>query len=202
MRISRNFDHDDDREPEPEKGGDLDQLMDILSEEIDEFLAASAAAADTPTSSDNPAERRPPAPVKPIVRLVKTSKPEPAMPVEDDNLAPIHRPTPEVQTETGGRVPRWVRVTLPGSAVVVTLTATIAAGQPGVVAVPVAAYGAGWTAYLWWNAAYRPPVREVAAAILSALGRTVGATATGARSVVARADSARTRHENTRTNPA
>lgn len=201
MRISRNFDHDDDREPEPEKGGDLDQLMDILSEEIDEFLAASAAAADTPSSSDT-ATKRPPTPVKPIVRLVKTTKPESAVPVEDDNLAPIHRPGPEFQAAAGGRVPRWVRVTLPGSAVVVTLTATIAAGQPGVVAVPVAAYGAGWTAYLWWNAAYRPPVREVAAAVVSALARTVGATATGARSVVARADSARTRHENTRTNPA
>ncbi|MFI2334157.1 hypothetical protein ACH474_12245 [Nocardia rhamnosiphila] len=201
MRISRNFDHDDDREPEPEKGGDLDQLMDMLSEEIDEFLAASAAAADTPSSSDTATER-PPTPVKPTLRLVKTTKPEPAVPVEDDNLAPIHRPAPEFQAEAAGRVPRWVRVTLPGSAVVVTLTATIAAGQPGVVAVPVAAYGAGWTAYLWWNAAYRPPVREVAAAIVAALARTVGATTTGARSVVARADSARTRHENTRTNPA
>ncbi|MGW0003404.1 hypothetical protein ACWDT6_06140 [Nocardia grenadensis] len=200
MRISRNFDHDD-HEPEPNPERDMEQLMDILSDELDEFLTASAAAADTPTHGDNPAEP-PPAPVKPTLRLVKTTKPEPAVPVEDDNLAPIHRAAPEIQTETEGRVPRWVRVTLPGSAVVVTLTATIAAGQPGVVAVPVAAYGAGWTAYLWWNAAYRPPVREVAAAILSALGRTVGATATGARSVVARADSARTRHENTRTNPA
>lgn len=202
MRISRNFDHDDDRdrEPDPEKCGDLDQLMDILSEELDEFLAAAATAAGTPANGDDPAEP-PSAPVKPTLRLVKTTKPEPAVPVEDDNLVPIHRPTPEILAPSS-RVPRWVRVTLPGSAVVVTLTATIAAGQPGVVAVPVAAYGAGWTAYLWWNAAYRPPLREIAAAIVAALARTAGATAHSARSVVSRADSARTRHETTRTNPA
>ncbi|MFI5716077.1 hypothetical protein [Nocardia sp. NPDC051750] len=200
MRKS-NFDHDDDREPDPERRGDLDEIMDILSEELEEFLAAAATAGE-PASSDTAADQRPPTPVKPFVRLVKTTKPEPAVPVEDDNLAPVHRPAPETPAPESGRVPRWVRVTLPGSAVVVTLTATIAAGQPGVVAVPVAAYGAGWTAYLWWNAAYRPPIREVAAAIASALGRTAGATAHGARSVVHRADSARTRHENTRTNPA
>ncbi|WP_280422139.1 hypothetical protein [Nocardia carnea] len=200
MRISRNFDNDDDREPDPENGGDMDRLMDILSDELDEYLAAWAAAGET--TSDADADQRPPTPVKPLLRLVKTTKPEPAAPVEDDNLAPIHRPAPEIAAQPDGRVPRWVRVTLPGSAVVVTLTATIAAGQPAVVAVPVAAYGAGWTAYLWWNAAYRPPLREVAAAIASALGRTAGATANGARSVVGRAESARTRHEKTRTNPA
>ncbi|WP_280413765.1 hypothetical protein [Nocardia carnea] len=197
MRKS-NFDHDDDREPE--RRGDLDELMDMLSDELEEYLTAAAAAGQTTDDAD--VDQRPPTPVKPLVRLVKTTKPEPAVPVEDDNLAPIHRPAPEVPAATGGRVPRWVRVTLPGSAVVVTLTATIAAGQPGVVAVPVAAYGAGWTAYLWWNAAYRPPLREVAAAIVSAIARTTSATAHGARSVVGRADSARTRHENTRTNPA
>ncbi|MEV0363967.1 hypothetical protein [Nocardia fusca] len=198
MRKS-NFDHDDDREPDRENG-DLDQLMDILSDELEEFLAAAAAAGD-PASSDPRTEERPLTPVKPLVRLVKATMPEPAVPVEDDNLAPVHRPAPEVVAAPAG-VPRWVRVTLPGSAVVVTLTATIAAGQPGVVAVPVAAYGAGWTAYLWWNAAYRPPIRDVAAAIVSALARTAGATAHSARSIVHRAESARTRHENTRTNPA
>ncbi|WP_280456761.1 hypothetical protein [Nocardia carnea] len=195
MRKS-NFDHDDDREPE--RRGDLDELMDMLSDELEEYLTAAAAAGGTTDDAD--VDQRPRTPVKPLVRLVKTTKPEPAVPVEDDNLAPIHRPAPEVPVESGGRVPRWVRVTLPGSAVVVTLTATVAAGQPGVVAVPVAAYGAGWTAYLWWNAAYRPPLREVAAAIVSAIARITSATAYGARSVVGRADSARTRHENTRTN--
>ncbi|WP_459549902.1 hypothetical protein [Nocardia sp. X0981] len=199
MRKS-NFDHDDDHEPDREPGGDLDQLMEILSDELEDFLAAEAAAAD-PAGSDARADQ-PPAPVAPFVRLVKTTKREPAVPVEDEHLAPVHRPAPEAVAGPGGRVPRWVRVTMPGSAVVVTLTATIAAGQPGVVAVPVAAYGAGWTAYLWWNAAYRPPAREVAAAIVSAITRGAGASVHGARSLVGRADSARARHETTRTNPA
>ncbi|WP_435590784.1 hypothetical protein [Nocardia sp. bgisy118] len=200
MRIARNFDNDPDDDPNDKD--QVEQAVELLIDEAEDFLAEHAAAnpyhPDTDTEPTAVTEPQPPRPA-PRLRLVKP--PSPAAPVEDEHLPPALRPT--VTAPPRRRVPRWVRTALPGSLLVVLAVAVLANGQPGVVAAPITAYAAGWVAFLAWNAAYRPPLAQVAAATTSLLARTIAAVIGGtirtARAVVDRIDTARQRTEATRT---
>lgn len=150
-----NHDHDGQQRPatEPEAA----RMAETLIDEAEAFLAAAAEA--------TPYEPKP-AP-KPVARLVKslTNESAPPAPVEDEHLVPALRPHPQ-PAPSGHRVPRWVRTALPGSLVVVGLAAVTTHGQPAVVAVPIDIYAGAWVGFLFWNAAHRPPVRDIAAAVL------------------------------------
>ncbi|MCP2293632.1 hypothetical protein APR11_000036 [Nocardia amikacinitolerans] len=200
MRIARNFDNDpDDDHNEKDQ---VEQAVELLIDEAEDFLAEQAAANPYHPDATSAAVAGP-QPQRPAPRLRLVKNPDPAVPVEDKHLPPALRPTVTVTAPPRRRVPRWVRTTLPGSLVVVLGAAALANGQPGVVAAPLAAYAAGWVAFLAWNAAYRPPLAQVAASTISLLARTIaaviGGTVRTARAVVGRIDTARQRSETTRT---
>ncbi|WP_068058158.1 hypothetical protein [Nocardia xishanensis] len=202
MRIARNFDNDPD--DDPNEKDQVEQAVELLIDEAEDFLAEHAAASPYHPESDTAsAAVAEPQPQRPAPRLRLVKNPDPAVPVEDEHLPPALRPTVTVTAPPRRRVPRWVRTTLPGSLVVVLAAAALANGQPGVVAAPLAAYAAGWVAFLAWNAAYRPPLAQVAASAISLLARTIaaviGGTVRTARAVVGRIDTARQRSETTRT---
>ncbi|QVI22911.1 hypothetical protein KHQ06_08085 [Nocardia tengchongensis] len=93
-----------------------------------------------------------------------------------------------------------------GSLTVLAALAVAVWGQRAVVAVPLAAYGFAWIAYLWWNAALRPPLTQAVIAVTTAAARGLAALArVVARpfsATAARLDLARTRHETSRTTTA
>lgn len=156
-----NHDHEHGRSQQPASESDAARMAETLVDEAEAWLAAM--------TEDNPHEPEP-AP-KPVARLVKslTGEQVPAVPVEDENLIPVLRPQPEQPaTPTGRRVPRWVRTAVPGSVFVVTLAAIATHGQPVEVAVPIDVYAGCWVGFLFWNAAHRPPLRDVAATTISA----------------------------------
>ncbi|WP_431963277.1 hypothetical protein [Nocardia sp. bgisy134] len=198
MRIARNFDNDpDDSRNEKDQ---VEQAVEQLLDEAEDFLAEHAAAnpyhPDTgSTAAVEPQPQRP----APRLRLVKN--PDPTVPVEDEHLPTVLRPT--VTAPPRRRVPRWMPTALPGSLIVVLAAAVLANGQPGAVIAPIAVYAAGWVAFLAWNAAYRPPIAQVAVTTISLLARTIaaviGGTVRTARAVVDRIDTARQRTETTRT---
>lgn len=171
MRIIRgnNDNNDDDNHehqhphqhvPAPET--DAARMAETLIDEAEAFLAAQA---DSVPFEPDPV----PAP-KPVARLVKslTSDATPPVPVEDENLPPALRPQPVEETaSTSRRVPRWVRSALPGSAFVVVVAGVATHAQPAVVAVPIDIYAGAWVGFLFWNAAHRPPLRDVAAGLFS-----------------------------------
>jgi len=207
MRIIRgNHDHNDDehnhdndpaKAPRPASASDADRWAEALVDETEAFLAGLA--------EDNPHEPNPEP--KPVARLVKSLSSEPAaaaVPVEDENLIPALRPQPVQETvPVGRRVPRWARTALPGSAVVVALAVVTTHGQPAVVAVPIDIYAGAWVGFLFWNAAHRPPIRDVAAVVLSAAASVIAAVislfALGVRALVTGISHRRGDFEATRT---
>lgn len=206
MRIIRgNHDHNDDehnhdndhgKPQRPASESDAARMAESLVDETEAFLAGLAA--------DNPHE---PAPEpKPVARLVKslTSEPVPPVPVEDENLIPALRPQPTQEpAPVGRRMPRWARTALPGSLVVVALAAVTTHGQPAVVAVPIDIYAGAWVGFLSWNAAHRPPIRDVAATALSGaiglIGAVLSVLAHGIRALVTGISHRRGRFETART---
>ncbi|MEG8177474.1 hypothetical protein GZH49_02865 [Nocardia terpenica] len=206
MRIIRNDDpYDDGDDPEPDREQDRlrgsrepQAIADILADQFSAFLAEVAAVADDQPATfpqDAPVEPRPDPAVKPALRLVTT----------DDTNTGIGEMADSADVRRAGtRVRReLLRAGIGGSVVVVAAAAVAGWGQPAVVVVPIAVYGLGWIAFLWWNAALRPPLRQVLAVIITACARGIAAAARGivraGRAGVARIETARTRHETTRT---
>ncbi|MBF5001780.1 hypothetical protein IRT45_32135 [Nocardia sp. BSTN01] len=198
MRIIRDddgHDHNDDnrrkRLEDIAAGVPADEVGNMIADEVSDFLAAAVRATDrTPAASAELA----PAQHKPDLRLV------PTIPAEDhDDIEPTEDAGTAV---SGGRV-RLLTSTAASSSLVVTAAALAGWGQPAVVAVPVAGYGIGWLAYLWWNAALRPPLPVAVAAIATALARGSAAfarTLVGAVTwLTSRATAARSRHDDTAT---
>ncbi|WP_107656037.1 hypothetical protein [Nocardia suismassiliense] len=187
MRIIRNND-DNDKDPEDFEPNDPKDQGEKLADEVADFLAAVAERAPFPTGQDAPAPAG--QSVKPELRLVKT----------DD--VPDARDEAIVAT-AGGLRPRLVRAGAGGSAVVIVVAVFAAWGEPPAVAVPITVYGAGWMAYLWWNAALRPPIPQAIAFVTTATSRATAALFRaffrGLRRAYERVDAARTRHETTRT---
>ncbi|MFI9406866.1 hypothetical protein [Nocardia sp. NPDC052316] len=187
MRIIRNNDHNDE-DPEDFEPNDPKDQGEKLADEVADFLAAVAERAPFPTGQDAPAPAR--QPVKPELRLVKT-----------DDL-PNVRDEAIVAAADGPR-PRLVRAGAGGSAVVIVLALFAAWGEPPAVVVPITVYGAGWVAYLWWNAALRPPIPQAISFVTTAISRATAAVFRsffrGLRRAYERVDAARTRHEAART---
>jgi hypothetical protein len=228
MRIIRNHDHDDEHDhnhddehrhrrhqrgpvddsPLADTVGDtpLDEFDDILGDEFSRFLAAAVAAADNYRAAprhhhDTPAETLTPQPRKPTPPLVSIDDADDPDTVEGDD-AP-GRTVPEAGHPGAGISPRLKRAGVGGSFLVVTACALAGWGEPAAVTVPIGVYGAGWIAYLWWNAALRPPILQVLTVIATAISRGVAALITGMcraiRAGITRAEAARARHENNRT---
>ncbi|WP_406237516.1 hypothetical protein [Nocardia sp. NBC_01009] len=201
MRIIRPHDPDDDddrqhgrtQEPaatptDPAIAGEL------FADEVEEFLAALAnpdrtapvAATEPPISTDQSVRRAAPT-------VVPNTEDQPAE----------HVAAPPVPARPRARM---LGRTAASSSVVVGLGVTAGWGEPLLVTGPLAVYGAGWLAYLWWNAALRPPIPlalgHVSHALSSAVAVPARALCRGTRSAIGRADAARTRHEAHRTTPA
>ncbi len=209
MRIIRgNSDNHDDNEHNPNHNHDHGQTPKSASESeaarmaealVDETEAWLAAFTDTTSTEPIPEP-------KPVARLVKSLSAEqvPPAPVEDENLIPALRPQPEqVPSPSGRKVPRWVRTAVPGSVLVVTLAVVTTHGQPDVVAVPIDVYAGCWVGFLFWNAAHRPPLRDVAATTVSIAVGLVAAVlslfAHGIRALVTGIGHRRDRFETART---
>ncbi|MFD6102651.1 hypothetical protein ACFWFQ_08285 [Nocardia salmonicida] len=151
-----NHDHEHGRRQQPASESDAARMAEALVDETEAWLA-------TQTDITGP---EPVSEPKPVARLVKSFSNElvPSVPVEDENLIPALRPQPDQPAApTGRKVARWVRTAVPGSVVVVTLAVVATHGQPDVVAVPIDIYAGCWVGFLFWNAAHRPPLRDVAA---------------------------------------
>ncbi|WP_406272518.1 hypothetical protein OH799_32920 [Nocardia sp. NBC_00881] len=205
MRIFRdNNDHNDE---DPDEGRneshepiDPKAIGDILADEFADYLADVTAAADNP-----PPQHRQPTddtepPARPTLRLVKNDD-------TDTDTDEGDKPLDPRAAAAAGRAARrrLVRGAAGGSAVVVTATALATWGQPWMVAGPLAAYSTGWLAYLWWNAALRPSIPDVLTTLTSAVSTAFAVVITTlaaiVRGLVDRIDTARTRHETSRTTP-
>ncbi|MEU4417316.1 hypothetical protein [Nocardia salmonicida] len=154
---NHNHDNEHGRKRKPASESDAARMAEALVDETEAWLAAQVDI--TPSEP------------KPVVRLVKSFSADPALPVpvEDENLIPALRPQPDqAAAPTTRKVPRWVRTAVPGSVLVVALAVVSTHGQPDVVAVPIDIYAGCWVGFLFWNAAHRPPLRDVAAATVSA----------------------------------
>ncbi|MFF0495754.1 hypothetical protein ACFYU5_05065 [Nocardia aobensis] len=199
MRIIRDddgHDHNDDNRPKRLEdiaaGVPADEVGNLIADEVSDFLAAAVRATDrTPTAPAEPA----PAQHKPDLRLVPSV-------VDDEEHDTEHTTKEAGTTGSSGRV-RLLTSTAASSSLVVTAAALAGWGQPAVVAVPVAGYGIGWLAYLWWNTALRPPLPVAVAAIATALARGSAAFARALVGAVtwltSRATAARSRHDDTAT---
>ncbi|MEU4811884.1 hypothetical protein AB0H20_21995 [Nocardia fluminea] len=203
MRIFHGDEPADDNEhnhihnkPQPPSEPDAARMAETLVDEAEAFLAGLAL--------NNPHE---PAPgPKPVARLVKSLTGEQGLPVpvEDENLIPALRPQPDQAGAPGGRrVPKWARTALPGSLVVVAVALAATYSQPAVVAVPIDIYAGAWVGFLFWNAAHRPPLRDITtAALTGALGlisAVIGLFAHGIRALVTGVGLRRERFETART---
>ncbi|WP_433562315.1 hypothetical protein ACQP1O_33190 [Nocardia sp. CA-151230] len=169
-----------------------DQVADILGDEFSDFLAKGTAAAGKPRFPLGQDAPSPQESAKPVLHLVKTEDGE--------------KVTGTATTSPAGVRPQLLRAGLGGSLAVLAVAVVAAWGQPAAVAIPLAVYGLGWVAYLWWNAALRPPLPQAAATVLTVFARVLAAAARGMCRLftagVARLDRARARHESTRTTTA
>ncbi|MFD6156390.1 hypothetical protein ACFWF7_38675 [Nocardia sp. NPDC060256] len=191
MRIIRNHDHNDE-DPEDFEPNDPKDQGEKLADEVSEFLAAVAERAPFRTGQDAPASTE--QPVKPGLRLVKTDA------TADRD---VHDEVTVGMSNARGPRPRLIRAGAGGSAVVVVLSIFATWGEALVVVVPISVYGLAWIAYLWWNAALRPPIPQAIALVTTAFSRSVAAIFSFVvgrfRALLNRADAARTRHETART---
>lgn len=197
MRIIRDddgHDHNDDnrrkRLEDIAAGVPADEVGNLIADEVSDFLAAAVRATDrTPAAPAAPTEPTPER--KPDLRLVPS--------VVDDEEHDTEHTTEEAGTTGSGGRARLLTSTAASSSLVVTAAALAGWGQPAVVAVPAAGYGLGWLAYLWWNAALRPPLPVAVAAIATALARGSAAfarTLVGAvKWLTSRATAARSCHD-------
>ncbi|APA97600.1 hypothetical protein [Nocardia seriolae] len=211
-RVSRDDDYDDendkDRRSQQRGGGEAkelrevlrgvpdDQVADILGDEFADFLAKGTAAADKPRFRLGQDAPDPQESTKPVLHLVKTDDTE-----QDPNTARTSPAGLRPQLR-----PQLLRVGVGGSLAVLAVLTLAAWGQPAAVVIPLFVYGLGWVAYLWWNAALRPPLPQAAATMCTAVGRILAAIARGFchpfAAGVARLEAVRARHETTRTTAA
>ncbi|MEU7141704.1 hypothetical protein ABZ942_19795 [Nocardia sp. NPDC046473] len=191
MRIIRNHDHDDE-DPDDFEPNDPKDQGEKLADEVSDFLAAVAERAPFPTGQDAPGPTE--QAMKPALHLVKTDASADREVNDEWTVAAI---------KSRGPRPRLVRAGVGGSAVVIALSVFATWGEPSSVVVPISVYGFGWIAYLWWNAALRPPIPQAVAVITTAFNRSIAAIFSLVvgrfRALLNRADAARTRHETTRT---
>ncbi|MFC9434001.1 hypothetical protein [Nocardia sp. NPDC057030] len=189
-----------DPTPAPAESQEPKTIGDILASEFASFLA-DAVAKVPPPQTDPAYEPEPP--TRPNLHLV-TTEPEPAA------AAPAGRDEPFTADDavTAARTARRkvARAAAGGSAVVVAAVAFAGWGEPPIVTGPLAVYGTGWLAYLWWNAALRPSIGQILAAgiggVRTAFAVVLTTLAGIAHGLVERVGTARTRHETTRTSPA
>lgn len=200
MRIIRDNDHNDEDPDEQREPIEPKAIGDILADEFADYLADVAAVADTPDPHDEHASK-PHAPVRPVLRVVQNSDTSDSVREWDKSL------DPDAVAKAGRAARRrMVRGAAGASSVVVTATLLTTWEQPWIVTGPLAAYGTGWLAYLWWNAALRPSIPDVLATVTSGLSTAFVAVITAIAAIVHglvdRIDTARTRHEDNRTTPA
>ncbi|WP_194819316.1 hypothetical protein [Nocardia sp. XZ_19_385] len=191
MRIIRNNDHNDD-DPEDFDGPTDPQLMgEILANEASDFLAAAASSAPFHIGQDAPPPPAEPAPAKPALRLVKpdTATLEPAAPA----------------ARRRGVRPQLLRAGIGGSLLITALVVVAGWGEPLIVGGPLAVYGLGWITYLCWNAALRPPLTQAVIAVTGATAAGIAAACSAIthkfRAGIGHLETARDRHETTRTGP-
>ncbi|MFE3195025.1 hypothetical protein ACFXHA_38885 [Nocardia sp. NPDC059240] len=201
-RVSRDDDFDDEdnerRRKQQRGGGESkelhevlrgvpdDQVAEILGDEFINFLAKATHAADQPHPEHDHDTDDSDGSAKPVLHLVKT-------------------PEESIGTATTGQGlrPQLLRAGIGGSLGVLAVLLVAGWGQPAAVVIPLTVYGLGWVAYLWWNAALRPPIPQTAATVLTVFGRILAAVMRGIchpfAACIARLERGRARHETTRT---
>ncbi|PXX66932.1 hypothetical protein DFR70_103687 [Nocardia tenerifensis] len=196
-----NDDPDDNHTPpprragEPREPGEPTAIRDILAAEFADYLADVVAKTPPP---DNPDDTTPTPPARPNLRLITTTP-------DKSGTADWDEPLTVDDAITAARTARRkvVRGAAGGTAVVVTAGVVAGWGEPLIVTGPLAIYGTGWLGYLWWNAALRPTLGQILAAVFGGLSTACAVVlttlATLARGLVERVDTARSRHETTRT---
>ncbi|BDT95947.1 hypothetical protein IFM12275_59230 [Nocardia sputorum] len=198
MRIIRPHDDNDDegqRRPDPAATPTDPAIAgELFADEVEDWLAGIADLDTAPTTAPAQTER-PAADAKPVRRAALTVVPD----LDDD-------PADQAAAAAARSRARTARRTAAGSAVVVGAAVTAGWGEGPLVAGPLAVYGAAWVAYLWWNAAHRPPLPQAISTVTAGIGHAVAAVATAIvgllRALVERIDRARTQHGTNRTTPA
>ncbi|MGW5380684.1 hypothetical protein ACWESM_35095 [Nocardia sp. NPDC003999] len=204
MRIIRPHDDDNDdnegqRRPDPAATPTDPAIAgELFADEVEDWLAGIADLDTTPTTAPAQTER-PTADTKPVRRAALTVVPD----LDDE---PTEQATPVVAPVPARSRAQTARRTAAASAVVVGAAVTAGWGEGPLVVGPLAVYGGAWVAYLWWNAAYRPPLPQAIGTVTAGISHAVAAVATAIvgllRALVERLDRARTQHETNRTTPA
>ncbi|MGW6335021.1 hypothetical protein [Nocardia rhamnosiphila] len=193
---------DNDHGADQQKWEDPREIADIIGDEFTDYLNAVLADGSPPDEDIV----RPPAKAPssadsdtPMLRLVKDEAPG----QDTDGFG-----GEAVEREAAAKAARarLIRGSAKGSAVVAGLGVGAGWGEPLVVVGPLAVYSAGWLAYLWWNAALRPPIPQAIGstshALTGAIAAAASATSRTVRRAVKRAENARAKHETSRTTPA
>ncbi|WP_067478738.1 hypothetical protein [Nocardia amamiensis] len=204
MRIIRPHDDNDDnddgqRRPEPAATPTDPAIAgELFADEVEDWLAGIADLDTAPTAAPAQTER-PAADTGPVRRAALTVVPD-----LDDG--PNEQPTAAVAPVPARSRAQTARRTAAASAVVVSAAVTAGWGEGPLVVGPLAVYGGAWVAYLWWNAAHRPPLLQAIDTATAGVGHAVAAVATAIvallRALVERIDRARTQHETNRTTSA
>ncbi|WP_330232287.1 hypothetical protein OHA40_07205 [Nocardia sp. NBC_00508] len=200
MRIIRpnddNDDNDGQRRPDPAPTPtDPTIAGELFADEVEDWLAGIADLDTAPTAAPAQIER-PAADAGPVRRAALTVVPE----LDDE---PAQQAAAAVAPVPARSRAQTARRTAAASAVVVGAAVTTGWGEGPLVVGPLAVYGGAWVAYLWWNAAHRPPLPQAISTVTAGIGHAVAAVATAIvgllRALVERLDRARTQHENNRT---
>lgn len=193
---------DNDQDADQEKWEDPREIADIIGDEFTDYLNAVLADGSPPDEDIV----RPPTKVRssadpdtPMLRLVKDENPKP----HPDGAA---GEADEREAAAKAARTQLIRGSAKGTAIVAGLGVAAGWGEPFVVVGPLAVYGAGWLAYLWWNAALRPPIPQAIGsashALTGGIAAAASATSRTVRRAVKRAENARADHETSRTTPA
>ncbi|WP_280434440.1 hypothetical protein [Nocardia carnea] len=174
---------DNDHDLNNEKWEDPRELADVIGDEFTDYLNAVLAEGSPPDDDivRPPAKDLSPAAAgTPALRLVK-----------DEGSVPAEKTVSEEATDPHAAASaarkRLIRGSAKGSAVVAGLGLVAGWGEPLVVVGPLAVYGAGWLAYLWWNAALRPPIPQAIGSTSHALTGGIAAAASATSRTVRRA---------------
>ncbi|WP_280297069.1 hypothetical protein [Nocardia abscessus] len=199
MRIIRPHDDDNDdegqRRPDPAATPTDPAIAgELFADEVEDWLAGIADLDTAPTPTPAQTER-PAAGTVPVRRAALTVVPD--LDDEPDAQAAAVAPVPaRSRAQTARR-------TAAASAVVAGAAVTAGWGEGPLVVGPLAVYGGAWVAYLWWNAAHRPPLPQAISTVTAGISHAVAAVATAIvgllRALVERIDRARTQQENNRT---
>lgn len=203
MRIIRPHDDNDDNEgqrrPDPAPTPTDPAIAgELFADEVEDWLAGIADL-DTAPSATPAQTERPAADAKPVRRAALTVVPD----LDDE---PTEQATAAVAPVPARSRAQTARRTAAASVVVVGAAVTAGWGEGPLVVGPLAVYGGAWVAYLWWNAAHRPPLPQAISTVTAGISHPVAAVATALvgllRALVERIDRARTQHETNRTTPA